>query len=475
MRRTKIVATLGPSSNSTTEITRLIHAGMDVARLNFSHGSSESHGAAIRKIRNISKAEGRTVGIMQDLPGPKIRIGRMAAGSQLARGSTVRLEPGEGPGDSGVIPVPQPEVLAALQEGDDVWLWDGTLHLRVTGSDGDVRTARVLAGGPLGSNKGMNLPGVDLQQSDALERDLEMFRFGIESGVSWVAVSFVGQGSDAEPFRKVAAECGSAVRLIAKIERRQALRNYDSILEAFDGVLVARGDLGIETRLTDVPVVQKSLVRRANEAGKPVIVATQMLLSMVNSPRPTRAEVTDVANAILDGADAVMLSEETAVGKYPHKAISTMAHVATSADALLMRKLAQTDSRRRAAGEANDSIATAAAMLARDTGASAVITCTATGSTARQVSKRRPSAPILAAVSDESSCCQLALSWGVVPYLVRTPASIDDMIHTAVGEAVKKGWLKAGQWVVILAGVRAGEPGNTSLIKYHRVGDRALQ
>lgn len=473
MRHTKIVCTLGPSSDSRTEIQRLAQAGMDVARLNFSHGTPESHGKAIENIRKVEESVGRTIGILQDLPGPKIRIGTIRGGAvQLTRGKLVEMVSEEMQGTEDRISLPHPEILEQLRPGHEVFLADGLIHLRVTERTQDGVMTRVLNGGSIGSHKGVNLPDVDLPQGPSLARDLEMMEFGLEAGVDWVAVSFVGDARDAEPYREVLRRRNSPVLLLAKIERKRALRNIDQILEAFDGLLVARGDLGIETPIRDVPVVQKQLVKKANCAGKPVVVATQMLMSMVNNPRPTRAEATDVANAILDGTDAVMLSEETAVGRYPARCVATMSRIAVSAEGHMFKGRDGVKRLRGSSpGSAIDSIALGAATLAQDVKAQALLTCTSSGTTARAVSKYRPNAPILAAVSEQCACGQLALSWGVVPFAVQPPEGINDLILQAVEGAKESKMVRQGDWVVLVAGVRAGVPGNTSLIKYHRIGD----
>ncbi len=472
MRRTRIVCTLGPSSNSRTEILRLARAGMDVARLNFSHGTPGEHAAVAERVRAAAASLGRPLGLLQDLPGPKIRIGRVAEGGvRVRRGSIVRFVAGDVEGDGQVFSLPHPCVLAALKPGSEMWLADGLIHLRVTETGPGWVAARVLAEGVLGSFKGVNLPDVDVTVPGALERDLELFRLGLEMGVDWVAVSFVQGPQDAEPFREAAREAGRDVRLLAKVERRQALARIGGILEAFDGILVARGDLGIETPIREVPAVQKRLVRLCNEAGKPVVVATQMLMSMVSSPRPTRAEATDVANAILDGADAVMLSEETAVGKYPARCVSTMAAIASSAEDLCRRHHMREERPLSRPPASTEVIAMGAARMAGHLRVRAIITCTSTGATARAVSKHRPDAPVLAAVTSERVAGQLCLSWGVRPYLVPPATNTDEMIFNAVEAAQAGGMVKWGDPVVIVAGVPAGVPGNTCLVKYHRVGE----
>ena len=472
MRRTRIVCTLGPASNSRTEILRLARAGMDVARLNFSHGTPGDHAAVAEPLRSVARALGRPIGLLQDLPGPKIRIGRVAAGGvRLRRGSVVRFVGEDVEGDGEVFSLPHPCVLDALRAGSEMWLADGLIHLRVLETGPGWVRAKVLSDGVLSSHKGVNLPDVDVTVPGALERDLELFRQGLEMGVDWVAVSFVSGPQDAEPFRRAAREAGREVRLLAKVERRQALARIGAIVEAFDGVLVARGDLGIETPIRDVPVVQKRLVRLCNEAGKPVVVATQMLVSMVSSPRPTRAEATDVANAILDGADAVMLSEETAVGRYPARCVSTMASIASSAEAFCRRPGEREERRLSRPPGRTEVIAFGAAQMAGHLGVRAIIACTSSGATARAVSKHRPDVPVLAAVTSERVAGQLCLSWGVRPYIVPPAGNTDQMIFNAVDGAMAAGMVKWGDPVVVVAGVPAGVPGNTCLVKYHRAGD----
>lgn len=447
---------------------------MDVARLNFSHGDPGAHSEVYNRVRMVSKLVGRAIGVLQDLPGPKIRIGNIRGGTvRLERGKAVRFVPDDIEGTPDIISLPSPEVLAALKPGSSMYLADGLLHLRVTDCKQSGVTAKVIEGGVLGSHKGVNLPGVDLDLSADRSRDLDYFKFGLDLGMDWAAISFVESAKDAVPFREEARRAGSSVRLMAKIERRQALKNIDEILNAFDGVLVARGDLGIEIPIRDVPIVQKTLIKKCNALGKPVVVATQMLMSMVNNPRPTRAEATDVANAILDGADAVMLSEETAVGKYPGRCAATMSHIASSTENYLIKNSRAKEYQRIQSQTPTDAIAMASARLAEVLQVEAILTCTASGATARAVSKHRPTAPILAAVSGgDSACGQLALSWGVKPFAVPVPVGTDDMIESAVEGALATKMVKLRDTVVITAGVRAGVPGNTSLIKYHRVGDK---
>ena len=473
MRRTKIVCTIGPATRSASSLAGLLKSGMNIARLNFSHGTPDEHLEVMNHLRAAEAEAGCPVGILQDLPGPKIRIGTVRNEPLvLKEGQDVTLvNAASAPGDTAVIPLPYPKLLKSLQPGNDVFLADGLMHLKITAREGSLVKAKVLHGGQLTSHKGVNLPDIDINLRGALAKDLELFRFGLQHEVDWVAVSFVGSARDAAPFRKVAKELGSSVRLLAKVERRQALANIDEILDAFDGVLVARGDLGIETPISEVPVVQKQLVQRCNAAGKPVVVATQMLMSMVSSRTPTRAEATDVANAIMDGADAVMLSEETAIGQYANRTVAIMDQIAHSAEAYQESLHPESEVLRPSVSGATESIAANAAQLARDLSVKAIITCSSSGATARAVSKFRPCSPILAAVPNLSACRQLNLSWGVRPYSVPEATDIDTLIQNAVDRACQLRLVKEKDWVVIIAGVRAGVPGNTSLVKYHRIGD----
>lgn len=446
---------------------------MNVARLNFSHGTHASHRAAIAAIRAVAHERGRVIGILQDLPGPKIRIGAIEGGRvTLEKGSTVRFEAGDFTGNSERVCLPHPEILKCMEPGSHFYLCDGMLNMKVLERDSTGVNAEVAVGGVLGSHKGVNIPEAACHIPPATAKDLEHLQFGMEAGVDWVAVSFVADPGDIIPFREAARAAGSHVRFLAKVERLPALERLDEIIAAFDGVLIARGDLGIEVPIQQVPLIQKQIIRKCRDAGKPVIVATQMLTSMVDSPRPTRAEVADVANAILDGTDAVMLSEETAIGRYPAECVWTMAETAQSAEDYLQSNPPHEHSRRpNLERTPTDAIAMAAAGMAGELDARAIVSCTASGATARAVSKHRPCAPILAAVSGTYACGQLALSWGVQAFPVPGPSSMEAMISTAVKGAIDTGGVKLHDWVIIIAGVRAGVPGNTSLIKYHRVGD----
>ena len=467
MIKTKIVCTIGPASRSPEVLERLIRAGMNVARLNFSHGTPDEHGRTISDLRRIARRLGRPVAVLQDLAGPKIRIGPVRNGPvTLEPGSSFTLTARKVPGDARAVSLNYPGLVADVRKGDVLLLSDGALELEVVAVDGRDIRCRVVIGGPLNSFKGINLPARTLRTPGLTPKDRDDLRFGLSQEVDYVALSFVRGAGDIATVRRHMGRCGGSAPVIAKIEKHEALDEMGAILEAADGIMVARGDLGVEIPLERIPRVQKDLIRKSREAGKPVITATQMLRSMVDSPRPTRAEVTDVANAILDGTDAVMLSEETAVGRYPVESAVMMARIAREAETL-----ASTDEGLRPGGlgpvpgSLPGAVACAAARLAADVGAAAIVTFTRSGSTARLVSRCRPVVPILAHTPEESTRRQLALCWGVLPVLGRSLARTDEMVAAAVAAARRAGLVRKGQTVVITAGVPTGVPGTTNLIK----------
>lgn len=469
MRRTKIVCTIGPATNSSEKLRALIRAGMNVARLNFSHGTHDQHAETFRRIRALSDDCGRDIAVLQDLPGPKLRIGEMAAPVELEPGQSFTFTAETVLGDCNRVTLPHPELLPQASKGASIFVDDANLEFRVVSADEyEIRTKSV-TGGELSSRKGVVIPGARPAGPGVTSQDIEDLRFGLELGVDWVASSFVCQASDVEPLRQVMQETAKYARLMAKIERPEALKNIDAIIAAYDGIMVARGDLGIELPIHEVPVVQKQIIRKCNLAGKPVITATQMLDSMIRNPRPTRAEVTDVANAIFDGTDATMLSGETAVGKYPVQAVEMMSRVAVRTEkALNYRRIL----RERVAMKAHtitDAIGQAAAEIAEDLEVSVIITCTATGTTTRLLSKYRPRAHIVAAASRPETVRQLGLSWGVAPVAVPEAEDTDDMIDIAVRRARECGYVKEGETVVVIAGVPVGVPGNTSLVRVLQV------
>jgi len=464
-RRAKIVCTLGPASNTPAVIRALIRAGMNVARLNFSHGSHEQHAETIRRVRAAAGECGCDVAILQDLSGPKIRTGEMAAPAVLVPGRRLTLTADSVAGSSELVTLPHPELFRQVRKGMTIYLDDARLQLKVTDAREDVIETKVVIGGELGAHKGVTIPGTRPDGPGVTAKDLDDLRFGLRMGVDWAASSFVCDPSDVEPLRRVMAEEGRSVPIIAKVERAEALHNIDGIIEVYDGIMVARGDLGIELPIEEVPVAQKQIIRKCNLAGKPVITATQMLDSMMRNPRPTRAEATDVANAIFDGTDATMLSGETAVGQFPVQAVQTMDRIARRAERNLDYKGILRERVETRTGSVTEAIGQAAAELAEDLRVPAIITCTATGTTARLVAKYRPRARIIAAASRPETARQLALTWGVIPLPVPAAERTDEMIDNAVGAARECGYARKGDTVVVIAGVPVGIPGSTSLIR----------
>jgi pyruvate kinase len=487
IRHTKIVCTIGPSSSKRATLEKMLHAGMDVARLNFSHGTHESHAQVIFTLRELAQRLGRPLAILQDLSGPKVRLGNFVPSLQLMRGQTVGFMAGdetiEGTpvkpaGESSscpVLPLPVPELLGALTPGKTLLLDDGTLSLKVIrceGASGEVDRivwARVVVGGMLKPRKGVAAPGVTFPVPAVTAKDLDDLRFGLEHHVDWVAASYVRHASDLVPLRALMAEMQSEALLLAKIEKSEAVRGFDSILRAVDGIMVARGDLGVEMPFDEVPIVQKHLIRACNRAGKPVITATQMLESMIQNSRPTRAEAADVANAILDGTDAVMLSGETASGQYPVEAVRTMARIALRAEDAFFQENAYS-ARLTAPKDVTGSISCATAEIAGQLHASAILCATSSGNTARMVAQHRPRVPILGVTTRKATYHQLALSWGVLPYLIDPVADTDSMLHATLNAAQQVKLVRNGDRVVLTAGVPVNNPGNTNLIKVHTVG-----
>ncbi len=469
-RRTKIVCTIGPASFSRRMLERLARSGMDVARLNFSHGDQAEHGRAIAAIRAVEKKLGRPIGILQDLAGPKLRVGELPEeGLELKARAEVVLSAASRP-KAGRIPLPVPEAPRTLKPGQRVLLGDGRIELRVVEtSDTEVR-CRVRVGGLLRSHQGVHLPDVELPVKTVTRKDLADLRFGLEHGVDWVAMSFVRRPEDLRPLRREIARQGKPVWVMAKIEQHEAIDHVEEIIEAADGVMVARGDLGIELPLDRVPLLQKSIIRCCNAAGKPVVTATQMLESMIDSPRPTRAEVSDIANAVLDGTDAVMLSGETAIGRYPVEAVRVMAKVAVRGEAAFDFAERLAESSQWPCETVTDGISQATVNLAHDLGARAIITATTTGHTALMVAMHRPAVPIIAVTPDVATQRRLALAWGVRALLAKRGKTTDELILHAIGRAREDGLVAEDDVVVVTAGVPAGVPGQTNLIKVEVVG-----
>jgi pyruvate kinase len=439
---------------------------MNVARLNFSHGSYDEHLKKIKLIRSISERLGKTVGILQDLSGPKIRIGRIAdAPVRLIPGQKYTFTTAEVEGDAERVTLPFPALVKQVKKNQMIYLDDAKLEFKVVSTNGSDIVTRVVIGGELYSNKGFTVPGAEYDIPGVTEKDKDDLRFGLEHGVDWAASSFVRSEEDMKPLRKVMREVGRRVPVIAKIERPEAVRNVISIIEEYDGVMVARGDLGIELPIDEVPAIQKNIIRHCNRLGKPVITATQMLDSMISNPRPTRAEVTDVANAIIDGTDATMLSGETAMGEFPVETVKMMDKIARSTEKSLDYKSISERRMEYPTHDTTEAIGEAAAKLARDIKVSAIITCTYGGTTARLVSKYRPEAQIIAATSNDETARRLTLSWGVNPIYVEMAKDTDGLIENAVEAACDNKLVKKGDTVLVIAGVPVGIPGNTSLIR----------
>jgi pyruvate kinase len=470
MRRTKIIATLGPASSDPVVLARMIRGGMDVARLNFSHGTNADHTRAIRRVRHASQRVGRTVGLLLDLQGPRLRVGEFDGGSvRVASGATVLVTNTHGKGTAGRIPVLYSSLMQDVSAGDRVLIDDGKVILRVIGKGKGGLRCRVLAGGVVSDHKGVNFPGVRLSAPSMTPKDRRDLAFGLEMGVDFVALSFVRRAEDITGLRRLLRRAQRPPMLIAKIERREAIENLESILDVADGVMVARGDLGVEYPAERVPILQKRIIERANAREVLVITATQMLETMVSSATPTRAEASDVANAIFDGTDAVMLSAETAVGRFPDKAVATMARIASEADEFVGTKRAPRRSDGTALVSPTHALAHTAFQAAREIRARALVIFTHTGYSARLVSKSRPQAPIIALTPLGSTCRRLALSWGVVAVEVPRWRTAERMAETGLRLLIRKKLLKRGDWVVAIAGTTT-RAGGTNMLRILQQG-----
>ena len=466
MPRTKIVCTLGPACDAPGILRAMIRAGMDVARINFSHGDYAAHARRIADARRTAREEGRTLAVLCDLQGPKLRVGEISGGSvEWPQGSCVTLTTRAVPGDASGVHLPHPDLVADVQPGQRLLLDDGALELQIESKTDADLVCRVVVGGRLGSHKGVSAPGAALSLSSLTDKDRADAQFAVEQSADYIALSFVRRAADVSGLRALLASRGAHVPIVAKIEKAEALDAFDEILQAADAVMVARGDLGVETPAEYVPIHQKRILRACNRAGKPAITATQMLQSMMDNPRPTRAEASDVANAVLDGSDAVMLSGETATGHYPVEAVQVMERVATIAEEHLecgewLRRVSE-------ASVPSEAIARATVEIATELKAAAIITSTMSGHTAQMVARYRPCVPVLAATPDEAVYRRMALVWGVVPLLVPEYASTDEMIETTTRAARQAGLVKPGECVVITAGIPAGGEGKTNMLKVH--------
>lgn len=477
MKKTKIVCTIGPASESVETLVKLIEAGMNVCRLNFSHGDFEEHGNRIKNIREASKITGKMVAILLDTKGPEIRTHDMKDGKiEFTTGNVVRLSMEQIEGTKEKFSVSYPELINDVNPGSHILLDDGLIDLEVTDIDraaNEIVTV-VKNSGILKNKKGVNVPNVSINLPGITEKDAADIIFGIENDVDYIAASFVRRPSDVLEITEILEKHNAThIQIIPKIENQEGVDNIDEILKISDGLMVARGDLGVEIPTEDVPIVQKSLIRKCNELGKPVITATQMLDSMQKNPRPTRAEASDVANAIFDGTDAIMLSGETAAGDYPVEAVRTMNSIAirteealVNQDAFALKAFSKTDM--------TEAIGQSVGHTARNLGIQTIVAATESGHTARMISKYRPKSHIVAITFTERQMRGLALSWGVYPQVAEKPNSTDDMFNLATRVSQETGFAKEGDLIIITAGVPVGERGTTNLMKIQLIGSKLV-
>ena len=469
IRKTKIVCTLGPATDSAEGIAALMDAGMNVVRLNFSHGQREDHRAAIRRIRQVAQKRGREVGILQDLGGPKIRLGVLPdEGVLLEPQQTVELAV-DGQAPPGTLPVNYAYLLEDVALGETILLADGAAELEVIEVQHDRLVCRVINGGLLTSRKGVNLPQANLRVPAVTEKDFADLEVGLEEGVDFVALSFVRHEDDLAPVRERLTGLEHPPLLIAKIEKPQAVERIGPIIETVDGIMVARGDLGVEMPPEKVPIIQKKIIEAARRAGRPVITATQMLRSMVDSPRPLRAETSDVANAVFDGTDALMLSEETAIGNYPNEAVGMLDRVALEAEAYLDNEKMTTDSSSPSVPDITGAISRAACSLAESIGAAAIVATTTSGSTARFIARHRPGTPVLGLTTSVAVARQLTLSWGVIPATTSETSDLSELGMALVHELNTRELAFKGDHVVIAAGLPLGFSDSANALRIHQL------
>jgi pyruvate kinase len=462
-RQTKIVATLGPSSSTDEMIGRLFHTGADVFRLNFSHGSHADHAARVASVRALEEASGRPIGILADVQGPKLRVGRFAGGRvHLQTGQSFRLDQDPTPGSARRVELPHPEILSAASAGTTLLLDDGKLRLRVEHNRGTHLECEVVTGGPLSDRKGVNVPDILLAIPALTEKDRRDMAFALDQGVDFIGLSFVQRPEDVAEARAIA---NGRAWILSKIEKPQALEQLDEIIALSDAVMVARGDLGVELPPEEVPLAQKRIVRAARLAGKPVVVATQMLESMISAPAPTRAEASDVAGAVFDGADAVMLSGETAAGQYPLEAVSMMDRIVTRVEQDPGWRQIMDAGRAAANGTISAAIAAAASQVARSIDARAVAAFTSSGATALRVARERPSQPVLAIVTELPVARRLAVAWGVHAVHAQDARTMTEAVTRAARMARDEGLAQLGDNVVVAAGIPFGQAGTTNSLQ----------
>ncbi len=474
-KHTKIVATIGPASRQPETLRAMIRGGMNVARINFSHGDHQMHGETIDNIRRLAAEEGTTVGLLCDIQGPKIRIGELQEEPvMLEIGDSITLTLDDLVGKKEIVSLPHPEFLRDIEAGASLLLDDGNLQFSVLRTDGRNLDCKVVVGGPLKSRKGVSAPNARLTLSAITDKDSEDIEFALAKDCDYMAMSFVRSANDIHELKALMRKLGKQAAVIAKIEMGEALEKIEEIIAVCDGIMVARGDLGIETPAEEVPFHQKRIIKLCNEAAKPVITATQMLESMTDNPRPTRAEASDVYNAILDGTDAIMLSAESASGRYPVRAVEVMSEIASIAEQNLSDERAA-QANNHFAGEAtediSDAISKATSEISQAIKPKAIVTTSMSGYTTRRVAKQRPSAPILCMTPITTTQRRMALVWGVTPLQIQEFATIDEMISIIVRTAHEKRLVDRGDRLVIIAGVPFGIDGQTNLIKIHTVGE----
>lgn len=478
MRKTKIICTIGPASENRETLTKIIQAGMNASRHNFSHGDHEEHGKRIKLVKELSKEFNKPIAILLDTKGPEIRTGNFAKGKvELKEGSNFTVVCGEAVvGDETTCSISYDKLCYDVKPGNMILIDDGLVGLEVQNVEGNKIKCLVKNSGMVGNHKGVNVPGVSISLPAITDKDIADLVFGVEAGVDIVAASFIRKAADVLEIRKVLQQNGGDdILIFSKIENQEGVDNIDEIIKFSDGIMVARGDLGVEIPIEQVPLVQKMIIEKCNFVGKPVITATQMLDSMMRNPRPTRAEASDIANAIFDGTDSIMLSGETANGKYPIEAVTTMARIAETAENELNYEAALKKKRKAHIPNVPNAISLATCNTAMELNASAIITATQSGHTAKIVSKYRPECPIIAVTPYETVARKLALNWGVFPIIAEKVEATDELIHKSVDIALATGYVKKGDLVVIAAGIPVNYVGSTNMLKVHIVGDILLQ
>jgi pyruvate kinase len=469
MRKTKIVCTLGPACDTQEKLEALIKAGMNVARLNMSHATHDYHANLIKNIRYVSEALDKPIGILMDLQGPKIRIGTLKQKVVLKPGQRYILTTRDVAGDNKEVNIPFKDLPQSVTPGQTLLIDDGLIELTVEEVSGTDIITSVVRGGELKDHKGINLPNSTIKMRSITDKDIDDLMFGLEQHVTMVAMSFVRTPQDVLDLRKIIEDSQAELPIIAKIEKHEAVKNIDGIIDVVDGIMVARGDLGIEIPMAEVPIVQKMIISKCNAKAIPVITATQMLDSMIRNPMPTRAEATDVANAVFDGTDALMLSGETAFGEYPVKSVETMARIAEYTEASSYYKQAIAAKMPPPSLSITDTVAFATTDAAGNLKAQAIITATQTGYSAKKVSKYKPQMPTYAVTNDRNVIDRLTLSWGIFPVHIGKPPNLDSLIDESVNACLEKGYIKNGDLIVITAGILTGIPGGTNIMKIHVV------